>query len=108
MNANQELYRNITSVLVIGSIPALLILSKQLITDAINQKHMEFIQYILLAVYLLFLFSGLITLYINVRLVFFNAQLGRYNELALFRNLLKHVGIFFISWALLYVARQRR
>lgn len=105
---NELLYRHITSLLVILSLPPLILLLKELYKANRITKKSDVIQGTLLVIYLTFLISGLITLYINIQFAFFHAQTKDYTFLALMRNGIKHIGILFVSWRLYFVTRERK
>lgn len=92
----QIVFRYITSFLVIASLPYLFILLKELLKDFRYQK--DSIQWAILAIYLTFIISGVLTLYINIQFQFFNGSANKYTDIALIRNILKQAGILFVSW----------
>lgn len=102
-----ETYRIITSLLVIGSIPPLVYLIYSLIKDALDNKSINLIQIVLLTTYVTFLFSGVVTLYLNIGIVLFDLQISQNNNVVLLRNLIKQIGILFVSWGLLHINRER-
>jgi nitrate reductase gamma subunit len=103
---NELLFRNIVSILVLASLPALLLLLKELYHVRKTSTNSDSIQLVLLVIYLTFLFSGLITLYINIQVVFFHSVTNQYTQLAMIRNIIKQVGIVFVSWRLYLLTRE--
>lgn len=103
---NELLFRNITSGLVILSIPPLLALLWELRKHFNTTKSSDPVQIVLLVIYLTFLVSGIITLYINIQFQFFGAKAVTYTSLALFRNIIKQIGILFVSWQLYFITRK--
>lgn len=104
---NEALIRFITSLLVIGSLPPLFLLLKELLSPHRPSKSDNAVQYVLLIIYLTFLVSGLISLYINVQFQFFGAKPADYTMIALFRNVIKQIGIVFVSWKLYFITKGR-
>lgn len=92
----QILFRAITSLLVIFSLPYLFILLKELLENFKYQK--DPVSVAILIVYITFLVSGILTLYINIQFQFNGASPAQYTSLALVRNVLKQSGILFVSW----------
>ena len=103
---NELIFRFITSLLVLGSLPPMFFLLKNLYVDRKTNKHTNPIQLCLLVIYLTFLISGLMTLYINIQFQFFGAVAKQHTQLALIRNFIKQVGIIFVSWRLYYLTKE--
>jgi len=105
---NELLFRYITSGLVICSLPPLLALLWELRRHFNTTKSSDPVQIVLLIIYLTFLVSGIITLYINIQFQFFGAKTANFTALALFRNIIKQIGIVFVSWRLYFITREKR
>lgn len=103
---NEILFRNIISLLVLGSVPPLFLLLKELYLARSTSKKSDVVQIVLLVIYATFLISGLMTLYINVQIIFFAGATNSYTHIALFRNIIKQVGILFVSWRLYLITRE--
>lgn len=88
--------RIITSILVVLSLPLLFILLKELLQEYRSQR--DVIQVAILVVYLTFIMSGLITLYINIDFFLNGLDSTKNIKVALFRNVIKQLGILFVSW----------
>lgn len=104
---NETMLRLVTSVLVLGSLPPLFGLLHELLTEPTTGRRSDTIEPVLFMIYSTFLLSGLITLYINTGVLFFNHQQQSYTMLALVRNTLKHIGILLVSWRLYFITKGR-
>lgn len=102
-----DIPRTITSLLVVGSVPPLLLLLIQTGKDIYANRNLSGIQFVLVVIYLTLLISGLMTLYINTYVLFFHIMPSSFTGVSLTRNLIKQIGIFFISWRLLFITRER-
>lgn len=103
--ANELLFRSITSVLVLITLPPLILLLKELLGQKATGRKSDTIELVLFIVYNTFLISGLLTLYINIQYIFFDAKPENYTTLALIRNMLKQIGIVLVSWKLYFITR---
>lgn len=98
-------FRFITSLLVLGSLPPLYFLLSELNSNIRTEKKLDSVQAILGIIYLTFMISGLLTLYINIQFQFFGATPAQYTHIALMRNVIKQIGILFVSWKLYLITR---
>lgn len=103
---NEIVFRHITSLLVLGSLPPLFLLLKELYFAHATTRKSDTIQFVLLIIYATFLISGLLTLYINIQIIFFSGATNQYTHIALLRNIIKQVGILFVSWRLYLITRE--
>jgi ABC-type uncharacterized transport system YnjBCD ATPase subunit len=72
------------------------------------KQQQDSVQFAILIVYLTFIFSGIVTLYINMQFQFFGAKATDFTQLALVRNVVKQIGILFVSWWLYKTTRKGR
>lgn len=100
----QLIFRAFTSFLVVISLPPLYLLIVEVLKNMMAKR--DAVQIPLLVIYLTFMVSGIVTLYINTQFQFFGAQTKDYTSLALIRNIVKHIGIAFVSWHLYFLTRQ--
>lgn len=97
---NETISRIIVSLLVIGSMYPLLFLTRKIIKELLEEHDSTGIKFALLATYITFLGSSLMTLYINYKVLFMGFTPVDFLDLAILRNLLKSIGIFIVSWSL--------
>lgn len=102
---NELVMRYITSILVLGSIPPLVMLLLELMSQKDTGRKSDSVEVVLFMIYNIFLISGLLTLWINGQFIFNHAQAKDYTSLALIRNSLKHIGILLVSWKLYFITR---
>lgn len=100
---NEFIIRSITSLLVVASLPPLFFLIRDLLYQRNLGNKSDAVSLILLVIYLTFLVSGLMTLYINFMIQIFNVSSAHYVKIGLLRNIIKQIGIVFISWKLYYL-----
>lgn len=100
----QLILRALTSLLIVISLPPLFFLIAEVLENMKTKR--DAVQIPLLVIYFTFMISGIVTLYINIQFQFFNAQTKDYTSLALMRNIIKHIGIAFVSWYLYFITRE--
>ena len=104
---NDLLLRIITSLLVIGSLYPLVYLLKEILSKPPKGSKSDAVELVLFMIYATFLLSGVITLYINILVIFFMVEQHNFTTLALIRNSLKHIGVLLVSWKLYFIMRGR-
>lgn len=105
---NEIVIRYMTTLLALLSAPALVLLIHDVIADMLSRKKQSLIEITLLIVYITFLLSSAITVFINMHVIYRHASPSTFLSLSLFRNLLKHIGMLFISWSLYFITQERK